>query len=210
MSSTDDDSKALEERLRQKYGGASSNNQNVIGGNTTHASSYGGGGVVTIEETAREDAANAVRIHLCHVCSGEGKETRLYDNSRVITQDCDECEGMGTITTKGGKRMTEEEAKEHRRRQVDPNDKLGQDILKLEDMQKGYERELVDLEASISKAPAEEKQLYLDVQNQVHTMLERVKGALGTKRNRKEKLLKQKIKDNLKRSSSNAGNAAED
>ena len=66
----------------------------------------------------------------------------------------------------------------------------------------GNSQYALDLEESISKSPPEEKQLYADVQDQVHVMLERVKGALATKRNRKEKMLKQKISENLKKSAS--------
>ncbi len=75
-------------------------------------------------------------MHLCVVCKGEGREFIQY-NARVIDQTCESCEGVGTITTKNGVKITDEEAAALRREQSsEPTDKIQTEILKLEGMQK--------------------------------------------------------------------------
>ena len=69
-----------------------------------------------------------------------------------------------------------------------------------------YEQEVAELEAAIAESSGEKKALHEQVLSEVSVFLERVKGALSTKRKKKTKMerakereLKKKIMENLQR-----------
>ncbi|QDZ21915.1 hypothetical protein A3770_06p44330 [Chloropicon primus] len=190
-----EDTTALEERLREKYAG------NMVDTGSAPRSAPGAqvSGCRGAEEPER---SNGLHVHLCHVCKGEGSIKMNY-NARVIDQNCDECEGVGTITTKNGVKISEEEATSIRREasRGDPaDDKTEEDIQKLEKMVEKYEKEIEGLEAALADSEGEKRKLHEDVLSQVRVMLERSKGALNFKKNRKDRLARQKerqLKDRI-------------
>ena len=154
-----------------------------------------------------KERSNGLHVHLCMVCKGEGREFTLY-GARVIEKTCENCEGVGTFTTKNGVKISDDEATQIRREASrDPLDKKSEEeISKLEAMVEKYQKEVTDLKAEVEGASSEEKrELLQTVLDQVVVMLERSKGALNFKRTKKgkhekekERLLKEKIMANLR------------